>query len=208
VPDYAAKALLSATSGPSGPVITLDAATLTSGVYTYGSNVKISGTLGAGKNVTIVVTGSGHDAYIDGNIDYAAYTLATVPRLSVYVQDGNIMVDSSVDHIHGFFSALKTDPGTGVFYTCGKALNLSYSLATDATAYDNCNHKLTIFGAVSADSINLGRTWGTLGGATGVPAEPAEVFQYSPELWLAQPSSSASAGASPYNSITSLPPVL
>jgi hypothetical protein len=57
-------------------------------------------------------------------------------------------------------------------------------------------------GEFAARQVRLMRAGGSLSGNTA-----AEVFNYTPALWIAQPAD-ISAGADWYDSINSLPPVL
>ena len=152
--------------------------------------------IAAGKAITLYVPG---DLYIDSNITYAAYTLATVPRLNVYVS-GNVYIDPAVTELHGVYIAQASDVAEGDITTCGTPTATTEPYAT-------CNKKLTVVGSMAAEGhLNLARTYGNLSAvaATSVPAEPAEVFQYNPEMWLNAP---AFTGLD-VKSYTSLPPVL
>ena len=69
--------------------------------------------------------------------------------------------------------------------------------------YADCGSKLTVTGSMVGMQIWLLRTLGNLGG------QPAEVFNYAPETWLAPAGgSSNTSGATNYQSIVGLPPVL
>lgn len=177
------------------------------GVY-YANNISLSGQLATGRQVTIYVTSG--SVYISGNITYGAYgaSPSSIPRLTVIVQNGNVSVSSAVTEMRGIYVA----GGTGVngnFQSCTSAVNTPI-LYTTANAYSLCNSPLTVYGAVSANKLVLGRTHGTYqANVTGVPVTPAERVFYSPELWLA-PDGSASATQTQdrYDSFVSLPPVL
>ncbi|MEJ0073254.1 MAG: hypothetical protein WDN27_04220 [Candidatus Saccharibacteria bacterium] len=173
-------------------------------MYKYATNVQISGTVPSGSSVTVVVTGTGHYAYIGGNIDYVNTSdsfanIGAIPRLNVYVQNGDIRVLNTVDHIHGFFVA----EGSGVFYSCVDNTQTPIPL-TGTNDYNNCNHELSVYGSASASKFILHRTYGQL--TAGSP--PAERFIYDPELWLAQPGAATTNNLGGYDAITSLPPVL
>ncbi|QQS19119.1 hypothetical protein IPL68_03715 [Candidatus Saccharibacteria bacterium] len=79
---------------------------------------------------------------------------------------------------------------------------------TTSGAYTTCQNRLTVYGAVAANKLVLSRTYGSLIAVPGVPAEPAENFYYSPELWLAQDGANTANGPVRYDSYVSLPPVL
>ncbi len=178
---------------------TIDLSTLsTSKVYHITTGVTLSGTVPAGVNIVLNVTGN---VYIQDNIGYGSYTTAQeVPRLTVNA-GGNIYVKNTVTTMRGiYYTAAK-------FYSCSSGLGSPVSLGS-ATGYTDCNHQLTVYGAVVADKMILSRTYGNLRAVPGVPAQAAENFVYSPELWLA-PSGAASGNSSPqFDLYQSLPPVL
>jgi hypothetical protein len=172
------------------------------GVYTHAGDITLSGTVPAGKNVTIILTSG--NLYIDnggaGGIKYAYGNLNQIPRLTVIVQNGNIYVNSAVTEVHGVFYA--GGSGKGNFYSCATA---SGAVTTD---YNTCNHPLTVYGAVTANKLVLNRSYGSLRASPGVPAAPAENFFYSPEVWLAPATTTSGSSSTIYNSYVSLPPIL
>ena len=204
VPDYAGAALPLATSGGS-PTIDLGSFAIGQTVIqSYGTNIKVHGTLPKGANVTLVVYGAGHDAFIDGRIDYNYPDYTQVPRLNLYVQDGDIDVGYNVDYIHGNFVAQHQTGANGVFYSCANNGGSPISLGV-AGDFNTCKTTpLTVYGSVSAQSLELHRTSGDLVSGQG----PAENFVYGPELWLGQNGNAPSTAAGTYQAITGLPPVL
>lgn len=177
------------------------------GVY-YANNISLSGQLATGRQVTIYVTSG--SVYISGNITYGAYgaSPSSIPRLTVIVQNGNVSVSRAVTEMRGIYVAGGTG-ANGNFQSCTSAVNTPI-LYTTANAYTLCNSPLTVYGAVSANKLVLGRTYGTYqANVTGVPVTPAERVFYSPELWLAPDgSTSATQTQDRYDSFVSLPPVL
>jgi hypothetical protein len=167
------------------------------GTFTLGSGGDIvlgQDAAGNGKQITIYVDG---DLYINSNILYSYSSIFQIPRLNLYVK-GNIYVDPDVTEIHGVYVAQKAATG-GDINTCSPGTTGS------SQSYGTCNKQLKIVGAMAAQGqMQLMRTYGNLVAATGVTNQPAEVFQYSPELWLAEPVD----GGFQYQSYTSLPPVL
>lgn len=170
--------------------------TLTLGTGTPGVNpVNVP----AGVTVNLYVKG---DVYIKQNVVYGAYSLTTVPRFNLYVS-GNIYIDPAVTQLHGVYIAQESSANNGGdIDTCATgAGGLTQAFAT-------CNKQLTVVGAMEAEGqLTLARTHGNVTAvpASGIPAAPAEIFQYSPELWLNVPSGSNSFDIKSY---TSLPPVL
>ena len=174
-------------------------------LLTIGSSGSVS--IPAGTTITMYVRGN---VYIQNNIVYSPYTLDSVPRFNLYVS-GNVYVNQGVTEIHGVY-VTQVDPDaanpgtTGIFTTC------AHDATSTSEQYATCNTRLKVVGAVASETeLRMSRTHGTLtttpdarvaGGV--VPAEPAELFEYSPELWLSAPTS-GTIGAQTY---TSLPPVL
>lgn len=201
VHDYAGDVATSGATPLSGAIDSIVSGSYTSGAVTLGDPLHNDLIISAGKTITLYVTG---DVYITSNIKYGGYTLATVPRFNLYVIGGNVYIDPNVTELHGVYVAQKTLSGTGVIKTCAP-----FSIETQDNAVCNIkNTPLKFVGAVAADAINLDRTHGSLiadpAATPAIPAEPAEIFQYSPELWL----SASPVPSLKYQAFTSLPPVL
>ncbi len=179
------------------------------GVYYARSSVRLYGQLATGRQVTIYAT-AGNSVYISGDITYGAYGANTtdIPRLTVIAENGNISIASTVGQVRGIFIAQGSGL-SGNFHTCASDIDTPITSA-EVNAYGLCNSRLTVYGAVAANKLVLGRTYGTfLTNSTGVPVSNAEEFYYSPELWLA-PDGTGSASGAPnrYDSFVSMPPVL
>lgn len=188
---------------PSGPV---DVGSLQSGVYQYNSDITITGTVPAGRNVTILVT-AGHNILIGGNITYNYGTFNEIPRLTVVARSGNIYVHRSVGEMHGVYLAQTSDETKGRFYTCANGMNSPVDHKTDKDGFNKCNIPLSVYGSVAANKFILGRVSGHWKTASG----PAEQFIFSPEVWLARPAGSSNntnGGSTRYDSYVTLSPVL
>lgn len=199
VKDYAGVAATTAGATTSGGG-SVSPASLADGTYIYTGSVTLSGgTIPAGRHVTIVVTNG--DVVINANIFYGVYaTMADAPQFQLLVKNGSIRVAPTVTELHGAYVA---EPGgTGGSGTLSTCYN-----GADTTDYTTCKNKLTFYGAVVAKTVLLERTYGNLNVSGATPADGAEVFQYTPELWAARNNPSG-AGAQRYDSITSLPPIL
>jgi hypothetical protein len=195
-------------------------------------------TIGHGVHSALYVTNG--DLYINGDITFAGGTAADpwtstddIPSLYIVVQRGNIYIDPSVSQLDGVFVAqpnANTGAG-GIIDTCATA---SGSLTTAGTMFDNCGGQLTVNGAFISNKVRLTRTYASLrnsvagehpanqggdcskkgnvvGGRTDQSYScAAEVFNFSPETYLAPTSTSPPAGPqqSTYDYITSLSPVL
>jgi hypothetical protein len=83
-------------------------------------------------------------------------------------------------------------------------------MVLSGTLASQCNTKLTVNGGFVARQVQLLRTAGTLKQSSAAEgsgsANIAEVFNYSPMLWISQPSDAQSAVK--YDAINGLPPVL
>jgi hypothetical protein len=177
---------------------------MASGVYRFNNDVTLSGTLNPNQNITIYITG-GHHAFINGNITYNYGNLNEIPRLNLVVDAGNIYIGTGVSEVHGVLIA--RNQASGRIYTCATGMATPVTM-TNANAYDICNNKLTVYGAVVATKLHLDRTTGHWLTA-GAPA--AEEFVYSPEVWLSRPDGGVpGTGANTYkfDSYISLPPTL
>lgn len=191
---YGGKYAFSPSSAPSYTCTGTTVNLASSGTYCPSGNINLSGTVGSGQHITIVATSG--NVTINGNILYGPYnSLATIPSLTVIVPNGNILVSKTVNEIHGTFYA----PGH-TFISCADGGSQVLNIAI----YDQCQIKLTVYGAVSAKEFILNRTKGDF----NTPYVPAEEFVYSPELWLAPTSSTSGSSTSPYDYYISLPPVL
>ncbi len=195
---------------PTSPT-TLGATTSVSGLdgsYSRTGSLQLdAGSVGKGKKVNIYVDGN---LYIKGDTTYGdsgAWTSGSIPMLRVVVR-GNIYIDHDVTQLEGLYIAQpKTDGTDGIIYTCTLS---AAPLDPDGLLNSRCTQKLTVYGSFVARQVRLLRVNGTL--RQGSPAsgsnDPliAEVFVYTPMLWISQPSEDASSAQ--YDSITSLPPVL
>jgi hypothetical protein len=178
-----------------------------------GPPITVNTTIGAtviGKGVSNTKYVSGADVYISGNIAYTTagwLSITDIPYFKLVVTGGDIYIDHGVTQLDGLFIA---EPSAGIggrIFTCAVGLRNPVSLGT-AGSYTTCNQQLVINGAFVARAVAFGRTYGSVGQATGADSlasnHNAEVFNYTPETWL--PRSSAASGS--YMAITGLPPVL
>ena len=96
------------------------------------------------------------------------------------------------------------------FYTCSNG-TAAYDFATSTAAYlAACRNKLTVNGAVIAKRIYPHRAVGNLGAGTVAEGagsgNVAEVFNFSPELYLALIAEGRSNVNGKFDAILSLPP--
>ena len=211
-----------------------------SGVYSYGSDsskANLTLDLAAvppGAKLAIYVDGN---VYIKNNIAFGGSnswaSVADIPSFFLIVK-GNINIASNVNQLDGVYIAQADTavPGSGTISTCANS-NGSY---TADVMYTNCGNQLTINGTFIANSVQLDRTYASLrnslfgesprGGAancslgdTGSSTRPAgatnydcaaEIFNFSPEVYLTQPEIPPSGGPAlgKYDYVTSLSPIL
>jgi hypothetical protein len=173
-------------------------------------NVTISATtIAAGANTVRYVTNG--DVYISGDITYAGAggwaTLSDIPSFKLVVVGGNIYIGSGVTNLDGLYVSESSGGNGGNIYTCASGPSTAVT-PTTANYFTTCHKQLVIHGAFVARQVQFGRTYGSLGQAgtdTAASNHDAEVFYYSPELWLPRASSLPDGG---YAAITGLPPVL
>lgn len=156
-----------------------------------------------------LTAGGATNYYVDGNVRITgpltypggSWSLGTVPSFRLIVS-GNIYIAPGVTQLDGLYIA------QGTIYTCANGFN---PMPANGTFHGNCGAKLTVNGAFIANRVKLMRTTGTLlqsiSGEGSTAGYIAEVFNFSPELYLTPPST-PDLEAPDYDAITSLPPVL
>lgn len=187
-----------------------------SGTYMHSGDLTIrSSTISSGTQLTVYVAG---DVIIRESIVYGGGSnpswanLGAMPNFKLIVQ-GTIHVDPSVDRLDGTYVAVPsgsnyptatnsfTSPLDGTISTCSTGTTVLYPRTPLGPNIGSaCRQLLTVNGSFIANHIFLLRSEGTAGSG-----QAAEVFNYSPEVWLA-PSGDADFGG--YESIIGLPPVL
>jgi len=195
-----------------GSVLALPASvsSMVSGSYAGAGPVTLGGgsIVNPNNRITVYING---DVFISSNITYSgSWSVGSMPLFRLIVR-GNIIIDNDVSQLDGLYIAQQNGATGGTIYTCG--VNSSGTTPfppTDPTFYSQCSHqKLTVNGAFIANQVQLGRTIGTLSkataGETDAAGSAAEAFNYSPIMWIPQPSNSSNNG---YDAITTLPPVL
>jgi hypothetical protein len=179
--------------------------------FTVNGPTTLSGTLAGSQRTVVYVNG---DVLITNDIAFpASWTSATTPMFEL-VARGNIYISQNVTRLDGVYVAQPTNPAAsnGIIFTCANAALPPIAVSsTDASVYTKCKNKLTINGSFIARQVQFLRTNGTRSqanpGDLSTSANVAEVFNFSPAIWMAQPPlPSGSAGQ--YDAITSLPPVL
>jgi hypothetical protein len=208
MPDYYASKPSSFNAWPS------NVSSMTTGAYQAPSakTVLAGGNVNPGNKIAVYVDG---DVFISSNITYTPnWSYGNIPLFRLIVR-GNIYISKDVTRLDGIYTAQPDTSGNGGgIYTCADPANITTQFQPKSTGdnnfYSTCNTQLTVNGAFAASHIDLMRTHGSLrdstAGETGGSSNAGEVFNYGPAFWLAQPQ--GTSGLPPYDSISSLPPIL
>lgn len=198
-----------------------------------------SGTIANTVNQTIFVDGNVHITGSGITYSNAARNnVSDIPSFYLIVKNGNIHIDSSVTQLDGAYIAQPdtTSPATiaktGIINTCYIG-----TISAVNNVYPNCKNQLVVNGAFVANKVLLARSYSSLrysqngehnlggypshscghigfdvpnAGSANASDCAAEIFNFSPELYLSQPAINARFGVSTekYDAITSLSPVL
>jgi len=134
-------------------------------------------------------------------------TVSSIPSLYIVVR-GNIFISNTVTQLDGVYVAQPNGSTGGVINTCTDSVGSQLGPGS-------CDNQLTVNGAFIAKQIRFKRTNGDLAVATANERADsgniAEVFNFSPEIYLSPLHYTLSSGSVPftkYDYITSLPPVL
>lgn len=133
------------------------------------------------------------NAYIENNVlitGSGSWSLSTIPYFRLIVSGGNIFIKNTVTQLDGLYIAIPNSANVGgTIYTC----SLNGGVPTEAEIANSCGTKLTVNGGFIASKVKLLRTYRTLSQAgspqddTPGASNAAEVFVYTPEVWLATP---------------------
>lgn len=160
------------------------------------------------------------DVFISGDITYPfpRTSFDELPSFRLIVR-GNIYIAPGVRQLDGVYIAQPNSGQAatqGRIYTCAPGVPSISSLYTAATLHAACGNQLAFNGAVVAQQLRLLRTRGTLRDATptevpnfnnGAGTNAAEVFNFTPELYLGPGALPATGTAGTYDAIVSLPPI-
>jgi hypothetical protein len=176
------------------------------GSYLYTGSLPLSGTIAANNQITVYVHGNvsiDNSRFDPKGITYAAAGGPTPSTITSFhlVATGDINIDSSVTQLDGVYVAQ-----TGTIRTCADSSG-NIEPAGNIESAGNCNKQLTVNGAFVAQTIKFWRTYGTMGTTSQVSHSPAEVFNYSPYIWLAIPEPNTPTN-NYLDAISNLPPVL
>jgi hypothetical protein len=194
--------------------------------------INSSSPIAPGTKTAIYVKG---DVHITSNIEYGSIdgssanwgTIENVPSLRLIVYGGKVTIDNNVTQLDGLYVSQPNGNNGGSIYTC--------EISTYSAVLDNCRNQLVVNGAFVAKQVFLLRSFGSLRNSS--PGErlinaiktcasytgtadtsrgdcAAEIFNFSPELYLSQfggdPGGTPTTGPTKgtYDYITSLSPVL
>lgn len=188
---------------------------INNGYSTPGNGLTV---VGPGTQTVIYVQG---DAYVNRNVVFtgggASWNLNNLPAYWLIVRGGNIYVKDTVSQLDGVYIAMPDAGVGGTIYTCAVD-NGSGGLRvpTGQEMSSSCRTQLRVNGSFIANRVRLLRTANSLiqsaVGESVAATRAAEVFSFTPEVWLNSPvtvpSSTGGTGAGVYDSITSMPPVL
>ncbi len=156
---------------------TYDVGTRGSGVWRAASgNLHLYGTMPAG--ATQIYIGV-NDLFVDNDLKYpASYAnLADVPSL-VVITTHNLAIMSNVKQLDGFYVAQGDGVTSGLFRDC-------WPKTSPQAVGDACDvNQLVVNGAVSAGQFELWRSYGASGATTVARQTPAELFKFTPEIYL------------------------
>lgn len=218
LPDYYATKQSSPTN--LGTAANLNLSSLSSSQYIVtptGASVSLTAGSGIAKNADITLFVNGN-AYISGNIVYAAgYTADEVPKLAI-VARGEIYIDPLVTQMDGLYIAQPGSSSGGGVWTCHDGTNTipdGYWVRSNCGSGGgggSCTNKLTINGAVIAKQVMFLRTNGDLAGApaneTNSSCNISEIINYIPAMVIGGAFFNPPNSPTPnIDSLISLPPV-
>lgn len=207
----------------------------TTGQHAYshvGTDLTINGlNIANGVNSAVYVDGN---VYITGNITYSGAAGAwaginDIPSLFIVTSPGhNIYIEPSVTQLDGVYVAepdANNQNNNGVIDTCNDG-TFNFKNASDDSLKTTCGSQLVVNGSFVAQQINLHRTLSSLryaqageslnssprdcGGGIFYADCAAEVFNFSPELYLSLPGITPAGGPSrqTFDAYDSLSPIL
>ncbi len=171
-------------------------------------------TILAGQKKVLYVQG---DVYIMNKVIYGGAPWASIDQIPSFtlVVKGDIYISKDIDTLDGIYVAqpnLLTGSG-GEIHTCGiPSGSILVKPPSPLQIINDCDDKqLTVNGAFIAKRVRLQRSIGSLRNSnntdTRTQGMPAEKFIFSPEAWLST-GIDPTSNKEPYDSITSVPPVL
>ena len=147
------------------------------GTTAYAAGISIPGINSFSSQSTIYVNGN---IYISNNITYNTNgwtSIDKIPNLKI-IATGNIYIDKTVSKLDGTYIA------KGVIKDCADSSGAFQGPSCYGTS--TTPNTLTVNGSFMANQIYLERTGGNIYPTSSMPnPTPAEIFNYTPENWLA-----------------------
>ncbi len=184
--------------------------------YTSNQNIDLNSpmTVSANSNgAPTVIEVNNANVYINNDITYGNTDWTSpsqIPDFRLVVVGGNIYINNTVNELDGLYVAEPVGTTGGAIYTCATGDVASYQISpTTITNYNStCDGQLHANGSFIAAQVVFLRTFGSAGESTSDSLnsnKAAEVFDYTPEMWLPRGNINPYSG---YTAITGLPPVL
>jgi hypothetical protein len=157
------------------------------------------------------------------------------PFVQVVSTNGDIFISPNVKQLDGMYVAEGTATNAGKIFTCSASTSPDsneFSAMARDNLYSGCDKQLVVTGSFVAQQVNLMRTYGSLRDSINSTNQAeenprsttrtcsndaddgqqatcaAEVFDFSPEMYLSDPDSQFTISGLQPASFTSLPPVL
>lgn len=172
-------------------------------------------TVNAGEKKVLYVEG---DVYIMNNVVYGYdfggvwSSIDRIPSFTLVVK-GNIYISKDVDRLDGTYVAQPNGASGGQIHSCAVTSASILVKPSVVQLINDCDDKqLTVNGAFIAKRVRLQRTIGSLKNSNNADNRnaglPGEKFIFSPEAWLSSGIPPPTSDTKPFDSITSVPPVL
>ncbi|HEX5456614.1 MAG TPA: YXWGXW repeat-containing protein, partial [Candidatus Saccharimonadales bacterium] len=152
------------------------------------------------KQAQVFVNG---DVYITHDISFG------VTKYLGIIAKGNIYISKDVHRLDGLYVAQPDNSGArGYIYTCSNG----FAPVAISELFANCHSQLVINGAFAAKYVSFLRSANSLRDSSvresASASRAAEIFNFSPEIYLYTPVFEEVTTGQPYQYITTLPPIL
>lgn len=177
----------------------------------------------SGNNLTVRANASNFNKqafiYVDGNVIIKNNIRFQPGKYLAIIAKGDIYIDKSVTRLDGLYVAQPRNSSSGgKIYTCADTSSATpQDIALDAR-YTQCQAQLVINGAFAAKDVKFHRVANSLRDSVsketpsnfsdGTGTKAAEIFNFSPEIYLYTPIFEDVTTGGPAQYYTTLPPVL
>lgn len=164
------------------------------------------------RNGDLTINGGTFDkqatVFVNGNVSITGDLAFPVGKYLSIVAKGNIYIGKDVHNLDGLYVAQANGASGGNIYTCAEGFTEVHT----SGLYDKCHSQLVINGAFVAQYVAFLRSVNSLrdsqAGESAGTTKAAEIFKFSPEIYLYTPTFKETTTGDPYQYITTLPPVL